>query len=91
MKVKLFLFLFFRYGLILGLLFRKSEYGLWWSQMDIISLEKDSMTKNTLITCITLNVLWKTKKNFQNVWRHFAAHFGILPVKKVAYGYQSGN
>ena len=58
--------------------------------MDIISLEKDSMTQKNLITCITLNVLWKTKKNFQNVWRHFAAILEFAR-KKVAYGYQSGN
>ena len=31
----------------LGILFRRSEYGLWWSQMDIISLEMDSMTPKT--------------------------------------------
>ena len=31
-------------GLISGLLFRRSEYELLWSQMDIISLEMDSMT-----------------------------------------------
>ena len=35
------------YGLILGLLFRRSEYGRWWSQMDIISLEMDIMTPET--------------------------------------------
>ena len=34
-------------GLILGLLFRRSEYGLWWSQMDIISLEMDYMAPKT--------------------------------------------
>ena len=34
-------------GLILGLLFRRSEHGLCWSQMDIISLEMDSMTPKT--------------------------------------------
>ena len=36
-----------RCRLILGLLFRRSEYGLWWSQMDIISLEMNSMTPKT--------------------------------------------
>ena len=49
MKVKGFFF-FWRgggYGLILGLLFRRSEYGLWLSQMDLISLEMDSMTPKT--------------------------------------------
>ena len=33
-----------RSGLILGILFRRSEYGLEWSQMDIISIEMDYMT-----------------------------------------------
>ena len=37
-----------------------SEYGLSWNRMDIIALETDSMTSKPLITCITLNVLWKT-------------------------------
>ena len=48
MKVKVvFFFFFLGGGLILGLLFRRSEYGLWWSQMYIISLEMDSMTPKT--------------------------------------------
>ena len=34
-------------GLILGLLFRISYYGQRWYQMDIISLEMDSMTPKT--------------------------------------------
>ena len=36
-----------RGGLILGLLFRISEYGPRWNQMDIISLKMDSMTPKT--------------------------------------------
>ena len=34
-------------GLILGLLFRISEYGPRWNHTDIISLEMDSMTPKT--------------------------------------------
>ena len=34
-------------GLILGLLFRISEYGPRWNHMDITSLEMDSMTPKT--------------------------------------------
>ena len=43
MKVKVFFF----GGLILGLLFRRSEYRLLWSQMDNLSLKMDSMTPKT--------------------------------------------
>ena len=44
MKVKVF---FEGGGIILGLLFRRLEHGLWWSQMVTISLEMDYMTPKT--------------------------------------------
>ena len=54
--------------------------------MDIIALETDSVTPKTPDN--THLMFYEKHKNILIV---FGVHFGILPIKKVAYGFQCGN
>ena len=57
--------------------------------MDMIALEKDSVTPKTPDN--THLMFYEKHKKHPKCMTSFGVHFEILPIKKVAYGCQCGN